>query len=87
MPGLAGMSRLDYRRFLIANAAGAIAWGVSFTLLGYFAGSALKKIERDASWFGIVVLVVMVLAIATLFFIRRRREGEIEEDGSEELPE
>src|ERR1700690_589623 len=30
MPGLAGMSRMNYRRFLIANALGGIIWGISF---------------------------------------------------------
>ena len=52
MPGLAGMSRLHYRRFLVANAAGALLWGVAYTLLGYFAGTALDSIERYSGWAG-----------------------------------
>ena len=53
MPGLAGMSRMNYRRFLIANALGGLLWGVTFTLLGYFAGTALTRIEKYASWVGL----------------------------------
>ncbi len=74
MPGLAGMSEMRYRVFLAANAAGALAWGVSFTLLGYFAGSGLARIERYSNWFGIAVLVVVTLVIAAFYFIRRRRD-------------
>jgi membrane protein DedA with SNARE-associated domain len=76
MPGLAGLSRMQYRRFLVANAAGAIAWGVAYSLLGYFAGSALTKLERYASWFGYAVLVVLVAVIVIIYFRRRHRDLE-----------
>jgi membrane-associated protein len=74
MPGLAGMSRMHYRRFLIANAAGGVLWGVSFTLLGYFAGTALTRIEKYASWMGLAVLIVMVLFFIVYHFVKKHRE-------------
>ena len=76
MPGLAGMSRMHYRRFLVANALGGIIWGVGFTLLGYFAGGALTKIEKYASWAGIGVLVLLIAVVVTLHFRRKRREAQ-----------
>jgi membrane-associated protein len=74
MPGLAGMSRMHYRRFFIANAAGGIVWGVGFTLLGYYAGTALSRIERYASWAGITLLVVVLVLAVGLHLRRRARE-------------
>lgn len=74
MPGLAGMSKMNYRRFLIANAAGGIIWGVGFTLLGYFAGTALTRIENYASWVGLSVLIVMILFFVIFHFVKKRRE-------------
>lgn len=74
MPGLAGMSKMHYRRFLMANALGAAVWGVGYTLLGYFAGSALSRIEHYASWFGILVLVLVLGLVVTLHVARTRRE-------------
>jgi membrane protein DedA with SNARE-associated domain len=74
MPGLAGMSRMNYRRFLIANALGGLIWGVTFTLLGYFAGTALTKIENYASWVGLSVLIVMILFFIIFHFVKRSRE-------------
>lgn len=74
MPGLAGMSHLRYRRFLVANVAGAIVWGVTYTLLGYFAGHALDKIEKYSGFVGVGVLVVVIAVIIGLYLLHRRRE-------------
>jgi len=74
MPGLAGMSRMNYRRFLIANAAGGVLWGVSFSLLGYFAGTALTRIEKYASWMGLAVLILLVLFFIVYHFVKKSRE-------------
>src|SRR6478609_2701508 len=38
-PGLAGLSGMRYRRFLLWNAAGALVWGVGCVVAGYVAGS------------------------------------------------
>ncbi len=78
MPGLAGMSRMQYRRFLAANALGGLCWGVAYTLLGYFAGGALARIETYSSWFGVAVLVVVVGGAITLHLVRRRRDARLE---------
>jgi membrane protein DedA with SNARE-associated domain len=74
MPGLAGMSQLRYRRFFVANAAGGLIWGVSFTLLGYFAGTALTSIERYSGWAASAVLVLMIAFFIVFHFVKKRRE-------------
>jgi len=79
MPGLAGMSRMNYRRFLFANALGGIIWGVSFTLLGYFAGTALTRIEKYASWVGLVVLIAMIVFFIVFHFVKKARETNEDE--------
>jgi membrane protein DedA with SNARE-associated domain len=78
MPGLAGMSRLSYRRFLIANASGAVIWGVAYTLLGYFAGTALNSIERVSGWVGLGVLVIVIAVIVALYLLKRRGDARIQ---------
>jgi membrane protein DedA with SNARE-associated domain len=78
MPGLAGMSRLPYRRFLLANASGGLLWGIAYTLLGYFAGTALNSIERVSGFVGIGILVVVIGVIVGLYFAKRRADSRIE---------
>jgi membrane-associated protein len=79
MPGLAGMSKMHYRRFLVANSLGGLIWGVGYALLGYFAGSALARIEKYASWAGIGLLVI-VIALAWVLHLRRQRRDEASDE-------
>jgi membrane protein DedA with SNARE-associated domain len=72
MPGLAGISHMHYRRFLIANGAGALVWGVAFSLIGYFGGSELPKIEKYSNWASYAVVAVLLLTIVAFDVVRRR---------------
>ena len=49
MPGLAGVSQMPYRRFILWNALGGIAWGTTFCLVGYLAGTPTRwsRADRD----------------------------------------
>jgi membrane-associated protein len=82
VPGLAGMSDLRYRRFLVANAAGGLLWGVGYTLLGYFAGHAYKKVE-SYSTYAAIGFAALVIGIAVVFSIRGRRREHREEQAYE----
>lgn len=67
MPGLAGLSHVPYRRFLVFNAAGALVWGIGFTGLGYVGGASYRRLEHlvgRASWVLLGVGVVLVLYAA-----------------------
>jgi membrane-associated protein len=72
VPGMAGMARIHYGRFLVWNALGGTLWAGAFVILGYLAGSQYKRIEHYANYIGIALLV----AIALLLFIRHRRNEE-----------
>lgn len=78
VPGLAGLSRMRYRRFLAYNAAGGLVWGVGVVLLGYFAGSSYKQVEQ---WLGrsgaIVVAVVVVVCLLVWHRARSRRKQDV----------
>lgn len=88
MPGLAGASRMRYRRFLVANAIGGLVWGVGYTLLGYFAGTALSRIENIASWLGAGVLLVVLALLVGGHLVRRRRRARARTaaESGEQLP-
>lgn len=75
MPGLAGVSRMSYRRFLLFNALGGLAWGLTFCSVGYLAGESYRVVEKTVGRAGALVAVVVVLA-AVVIWHRRRRMAE-----------
>jgi len=78
VPGLAGMSKMHYPRFLLANAAGGLLWGIGFCLLGYFAGHAYKKVEHYSS-FAAIGLAAIVITVVVVLAVRGRRRERLEE--------
>lgn len=72
VPGLAGMSNMAYPKFLVANAAGGIVWGVTYTLLGYFVGQSIEHLTGTVSF---VLLGVVVVGLVALRIRRRLLDG------------
>ncbi|MET3810977.1 DedA family protein [Arthrobacter sp. UYEF3] len=73
MPALAGTSRMHYPRFLAFNAAGGLVWGVSFVLLGYFAGNSYEAVAKVAGRDITAVVVVIGLLALLIWRIRHAR--------------
>jgi membrane-associated protein len=71
MPPIAGIGKMNYYKFLSANALGALLWGVGITLLGYYAASipALKGSARGIAIF----FVLLTITLAVKNYIRARR--------------
>lgn len=74
MPGVAGMAHLRYRTFLVYNALGGLLWGVTYVLLGYFAGRSYAHVASAAGTASTVLLVVVVVAVVVFVVWRRVRE-------------
>ncbi len=86
MPALAGASRMPYRRFLLFNALGGLVWGVGFTLLGYFAGTAYTRVESLVGRGFAVVLAAVVVAALAVWHVRRRGSVDAPMDGRSDAP-
>ena len=72
-PAMAGLSRMPYRTFLLYNAAGALAWGISATLVGYFAGASYQRVEQAVGRGGAGLLLLLVLVGVAVWHRRRAR--------------
>ena len=69
---IAGVARMDFRRFMIFSAIGGIIWAVGVTLAGYFLGTI--PIVKD-NIETVLLLVVLVSVIPIVWeFIKHRRE-------------
>ncbi len=72
-PGLAGLSGMRYRRFLVFNAAGGLAWGVGCTVAGYLAGSSYQSVARHLGQGGAAAAALLVVVVLVVWRVRRRR--------------
>ena len=70
---MAGITRMDWWRFLFWNAAGGIVWAIAAGLLAYYAGkAAADALARYGVYAAIAGVVVVVVVIALLHVWRRR---------------
>ncbi len=75
MPALAGLSAMPYRRFLVFNALGGIAWGSVVVMIGYLAGASYEKVETYLGrGVAVVVAVVVVIALIVWQVLKHRKE-------------
>lgn len=75
VPGLAGLARIPYARFLAFNVAGGALWATLFVLLGYAVGSQYPLVERNATVVGLALLAVAAGVLLVRRHRRRRRES------------
>jgi len=74
VPGLAGMSKMRYRTFLLFNVIGGAVWATTFVLLGYFGGAAWHRVAGIASRAGLILLALIVVGLLGTR-LARNREG------------
>ena len=80
---LAGINRMRFRQFFFWNALGGISWGVTYGLVGYYAGQAGAGVLSKVGIAGAIVLAVMLVG-TLVYFWRRTRRFAIEEDDADE---
>jgi membrane protein DedA with SNARE-associated domain len=75
---MAGITRMNWWRFLFWNAAGGVVWAIAVGLTAYYVGkAAADAIARYGVYGAIVAALLLALAIGALHVWRRRTvEGE-----------
>ena len=71
VPPIAGISKMNYYKFLSANALGAFLWGVGITLAGYYAAT-LPWVKTSS--YGIAAFFITASVVSSLVnYLRHRR--------------
>jgi membrane-associated protein len=73
-PIIAGVVRLEFRKFALYNIFGAILWIASLTLLGYFLG---RKFEKEINQYLLYIILgfITITTIPVLYAFFKRRTG------------
>jgi len=80
---LAGTSKMRWRRFLPANAAGGIVWAAIWTFAAYLAGNALK---RASGIINLVFIGAAVIAIVVAILLVRRQTSKFADRAEQAYP-
>ncbi len=72
VPPIAGAVKMNYYKFLSANALGALLWGAGITLAGFYSGSI--PWVRDISYALAVFFVTASLVSALMNYLRDKRD-------------
>jgi membrane protein DedA with SNARE-associated domain len=80
---LAGINWMDWRRFLVANAAGGITWATIYGLGGYLVGDRIPHLLGPA---GIILFAAVVVAALAMFEFLRRNERRLQAEAERALP-
>ena len=70
---VAGVGRMDRRRFFTWSAVGAVLWATGITLLGYFLGQAFPVLQDKLELAILAIVVVSVLPVLVEYVSHRRR--------------
>lgn len=81
-PIVAGIVKLEWKKFAFYNIAGAILWIASLTLLGYFLGrSFAKQIEQYLVY--IIIGFIVITTVPLLFaFFKRQLKGAANDEAN-----
>jgi membrane-associated protein len=72
-PVVAGVGKMDYRRFLSFNVFGGIGWVMSMTLLGFTLGKVYPPITKQIDKLIIVIILVSLMPGAISWLVNRKK--------------
>lgn len=84
---IAGTTEMPWRRFMAANAVGAVLWAGVWSAIGYFAGSNIDALYRQAVRYQVLLFAAVGAALALAAvraWLRRRRRPR--EDAAGRIP-
>jgi membrane protein DedA with SNARE-associated domain len=79
---MAGVLRMHWRKFAIFNFLGAALWVTAISGAGYLFGQHWHRLERDIKRFNVVVVILVLLALAFLWWRERRARDGASRDGA-----
>lgn len=75
-PVIAGVGKMEYRKFFAYNILGGLVWGVGVTALGYFLGNSIPDVDKYL--LPIAVLIIIVSIAPALWHLLRDQEKRAE---------
>ncbi len=75
-PTVAGMAKMDYKKFIVYNVVGGIGWVLSMTSVGYFLGRSIPNIDKKIHHVVLIVIFLSFIPILIEWWKARRESGK-----------
>ncbi len=79
VPIMAGVVNLDFKKFVLYNILGCIAWVVSMVLSGYFLGRLFPSLQNNLEYIVITIILISMIPVV-LTYIKEHRRSKAEEN-------
>jgi membrane-associated protein len=79
VPIMAGVVNLDFKKFVLFNVVGCIAWVVSMVLSGYFLGRIFPSLQNNLEYIVITIILLSMIPVV-LTYIKEHRRSKAEEN-------
>lgn len=79
VPGLAGMSAVRYRTFIICDILSGVLWGAAYVILGYVLGHSFDSAAAATTKVELALVVVVVLLGGGYLLWRRRHRRQVQQ--------
>ncbi len=80
---LAGTNRMEWKRFLVFNAAGGVTWATIFGLGGYLLGDNVHRLEGPIGYITAAIAIAFTVA---LYVFLQRNEKRLADEAERMLP-
>jgi len=81
-PTVAGVGKMEYRRFLAFNVVGGVGWVWSMVLAGFFLGRSIPDLEHHLHWVALIVIAISFIPILREWLIARKEKKSVGQLGS-----
>lgn len=73
VPIMAGVVSIDFKKFVLYNVSGCVAWVVSMTLSGYFLGRIFPSLQENLEYIVIIIIAVSMIPVVLTYLKERKR--------------
>ena len=73
----AGISKMNFRKFMWWNFWPTLAKSMALLLIGYFFGSAYEAIDRYLKNAGILIIILTILVVAGYYILQKRAKNKL----------
>lgn len=76
-PTVAGVGKMNYKKFLFYNIVGGIGWVLSMTSVGYFLGRLIPNIDKKIHWVALIVIFLSIIPIIKEVLEARKEKRDV----------